>query len=47
MSKEPQDQGKSILFEIVSMLIGLIKSSSNRVYEEDIECNRDMIIENS
>lgn len=29
--------GKSLLDEIVSMLVGLIKSSSNRVYEENIE----------
>ena len=27
--------GKEILFEIVSMLIGLIKSNSNRIYEEN------------
>ena len=27
--------GKEILFEIVSMFIGLIKSNSNRIYEEN------------
>ena len=27
-------KGKDLLFEIVSMLIGLIKSNSDRVYEE-------------
>lgn len=31
------DEGKSILVEIVSMLIGLTKSSSDRVYEHSIE----------
>jgi four helix bundle protein len=31
------EEGKSKLVEIVSMLIGLIKSSSDRVYEENIE----------
>ena len=31
---EESDKGKEILFEIVSMLIGLIKSNSDRVYED-------------
>jgi four helix bundle protein len=31
------EEGKQILFEIVSMLIGLIKSSSDRVYEDEID----------
>lgn len=34
---EINEEGKSILFEIVSMLVGLTKSISDRVYEEDIE----------
>lgn len=29
------DFGKKLLFEIVAMLIGLIKSNSNRVYESE------------
>ena len=41
LSKELNEEGKSFIFEIVSMLIGLIKSSSNRVYEEDVEYNMD------
>jgi len=28
-------KGKELLYEIVSMLIGLIKSNSDRVYEEN------------
>jgi len=31
------EEGKNLLLEIVSMLIGLIKSSSARVYEDEIE----------
>jgi four helix bundle protein len=31
------EEGKQILFEIVSMLIGLIKSISDRVYEDEID----------
>ncbi len=31
--------GKELLFEIVSMLIGLIKSNSDRVYEENENYN--------
>jgi len=31
------EDGKKLLVEIVSMLIGLIKSSSDRVYEDVIE----------
>jgi len=31
---EENVKGKELLFEIVSMLIGLIKSNSDRVYEE-------------
>lgn len=37
ISKELNEEGKSILFEIVSMLVGLIKSISDRVYEEGIK----------
>ena len=36
-SVENAEKGKKILYEIVSMLVGLIKSSSERVYEEGIE----------
>jgi len=32
------EDGKKLLVEIVSMLIGLIKSNSERVYEDEIEC---------
>ncbi len=32
-------KGKDLLFEIVSMLIGLIKSNSDRVYEENENYN--------
>jgi four helix bundle protein len=34
---EENTKGKEILFEIVSMLIGLIKSNSDRVYEDNEE----------
>lgn len=34
ISKALNDEGKIILIEIVSMLIGLIKSNSDRVYED-------------
>jgi four helix bundle protein len=37
ISEELKEEGKNILFEIVSMLIGLIKSISDRVYEEGID----------
>ena len=37
ISKEVCEEGKSILIEIVSMLTGLIKSSSDRVYENQID----------
>ncbi len=37
ISKEELETGKSILKELVSMLVGLIKSNSNRVYEENTE----------
>ena len=36
ISNELAQKGKNILIEIVSMLVGLIKSSSDRVYEEGI-----------
>lgn len=32
---EENTEGKDLLFEIVSMLIGLIKSNSDRVYEDN------------
>ena len=34
---EENTKGKEILFEIVSMLIGLIKSNSDRVYEDNVD----------
>jgi four helix bundle protein len=37
ITKEINEEGKSIIFEVVSMLIGLIRSSSDRVYEENTE----------
>jgi len=37
ITKNIADEGKNILFEIVSMLVGLIKSSSDRVYEDEVE----------
>ena len=36
ISGELVEKGKDILIEIVSMLVGLIKSNSDRVYEEEI-----------
>ncbi len=39
ISKELVEKGKEILIEIVSMLVGLIKSNSDRIYEEDINYN--------
>ena len=37
ISDKVVEDGKKLLVEIVSMLIGLIKSSSDRVYEDVIE----------
>jgi four helix bundle protein len=37
INKDLNEEGKNILFEIVSMLVGLTKSISDRVYENDIE----------
>ena len=37
INKEICEEGKNILIEIVSMLVGLIKSNSNRIYEDEIE----------
>jgi len=37
ISDKVVEDGKRLLVEIVSMLIGLIKSSSDRVYEDEIE----------
>lgn len=39
ISEEASDEGKNILFEIVSMLIALIKSTSDRVYEPETYYN--------
>lgn len=37
ISEEELIHGKKLLYEIVSMLIGLIKSNSDRVYENNID----------
>ncbi len=37
ISKDDNEEGKRILEEIISMLVGLIKSNSNRIYEEVAE----------
>lgn len=37
ISSDEQHIGKSMLKELVSMLVGLIKSNSDRVYEENAE----------
>lgn len=37
ISKDDNEEGKRILEEIVSMLVGLIKSNSDRVFEEAAE----------
>lgn len=42
ISIELAENGKKILNEIVSMLIGLIKSNSNRVYENESPYNPDI-----
>jgi len=39
ISEEEMTYGKKLLHEIVSMLIGLIKSNSDRVYENNIDYN--------
>jgi hypothetical protein len=39
ISAELCKKGKSILLEIVSMLTGLIRSTSGRVYEKEIDYN--------
>jgi len=36
IAEEDANSGKKILFEIVSMLMGLLKKNDNRVYEEQI-----------
>lgn len=41
ISESDCNEGKAILKEIVSMLVGLIKSNSNRVYENDVEYGED------
>lgn len=37
ISSEELNIGKTMLKELVSMLVGLIKSNSDRVYEDDVE----------
>lgn len=34
ITEEERNEGKEILYDIVSMLIGLVRSNSDRVYEE-------------
>lgn len=36
IAEEDANNGKKILFDIVSMLMGLLKKNENRVYEEQI-----------
>ncbi len=42
ISDVEHSEGKKLLYEIVSMLIGLIKSNSNRVYENNIDYNSEI-----
>jgi len=37
ISSEELNNGKTMLKELVSMLVGLIKSNSDRVYEDDVD----------
>jgi four helix bundle protein len=37
ISETIKEEGKGILIEIVSMLFGLIKSNSKRIYEQSVE----------
>lgn len=37
ISNELAEEGKHILIEVVSMLVGLIKSASDRSYESEVE----------
>lgn len=39
ITEEENIRGKDLLIEIISMLIGLIKSNSDRVYEENEDYN--------
>jgi four helix bundle protein len=39
ITENSKEEGKAILQEIVSMLFGLIKSSSNRAYENEVDYN--------
>lgn len=39
ISEEEYNKGKQVLFEIVAMLIGLLKSNSDRVYENNLDYN--------
>jgi len=39
ISFDEKNEGKSMLKEIVSMLVGLIKSNSDRVYEDGVDYN--------
>jgi len=34
ITEEESNKGKEILYEIVSMLVGLVRSNSDRIYEE-------------
>uniref|UniRef100_A0A832DNX1 Four helix bundle protein n=1 Tax=Ignavibacterium album TaxID=591197 RepID=A0A832DNX1_9BACT len=41
ITEEENSHGKEILFEIVSMLVGLVKSNSDRVYDDAENYNID------
>jgi four helix bundle protein len=43
INNEEKEEGKRLLIDIVSMLEGLIKSNSDRVYEESANYNSDKI----
>jgi hypothetical protein len=43
INNEEKEEGKRLLIDIVSMLVGLIKSNSDRVYEESANYNSDKI----
>lgn len=43
INNEEKEEGKGLLIDIVSMLVGLIKSNSNRVYEESENYKSDKI----
>jgi hypothetical protein len=42
VDKEFVNIGKEILVEVVSMLVGLIKSNSERVYDSEVKYSEDI-----